>query len=1181
MSKLPVIRNFRNLTSLALLILVLASCGGSDNTNGADPIVSVGLPKNVSIERPAGLSNVPLYLLDSSRTDPLELLPSVSTFNVTTNLDSEILVVLNDLDQLVLLSVVSKDGQKQIINASSTAISLLLIVPSIMEYASEDLDPVVELISSLPETHALASKLDLLLSNTSTVNWVDLFDSSLRIEFSAAVQAVLVSLNNSVARKSNIAYRVGTAGSDLQTESLVQVNVNPTSIVQVNPTYSYKVTNLADRRHIFTKHSVVNGLGREISPGGNEVFNDTRLLSKNLVDAKVYVEVFGPGTGTIKQEAIIPLVKSYFDEVVIPLLNLTLSITSFNSESSAPCLSFATSITNDLAVNDEMIDYMERGEFVKSGLSAIARSFDTVLLSSPDAIKCAAITTLTRKKANVFSELFKKTLLGANIVYNLYGVGSFFSEISSVAAYEKFPLTNLPLDAFVKIDMPDWQPLTNSQLIEPISCPNNTACFIFLSPIGWPEDNGISALANFSISCGLEENEEDCYEADWAFGFLQGKSGPIAGNSVVPYTYPNSVREFDGSENYIGQVEYKDLDHIEGTKHFEVLLQKAGPRIGILKALLGPGFIIKKNSRPFGLLDVPLNGSQKIEFNIKDVRPYASLSSDVLLKVSPISIDNSGGQLACIEGCNPPELISNTSHKVTLEYTPNGTPIEGDIKVTINSNDVMGNESFSFFIAPPPRKWIQEAYVKASNHTVRDSFGLSVSLSNDGNTMAVGAPLEGPLAGNGVRQQGKVYLFTRNGAEWIEQANIENPGLWPQFGAIQKLSGDGITLVVGNFREPCNVIGENKCTITGTTVGVVYVYVRNGNIWTLQDYFRSPNAQRDDAFGGNLDISDDGNTLAVSSRDLSDTLTPNAGAVHVFTRTLNSWSHKAYLKASNADEGDQFGGSISISADGSTLAVGAPREDSDAAGINGDQSDNSVFGQDGAVYVFTRNDDNWSQQAYVKASNPDTSGNGGDTFGNAVSLSDDGNTLAVGALAEDSSATGVRASGDDGDQFDNSGENSGAVYLFSRVGSEWSQEFYIKASNTDLIILPETNQQTRNDNFGSQVSLSSDGDFLAVSAPGEDSNSVGIGNDEFNNQALDSGAVYLFKRTNSQWSQEAYVKASNTGTDDKFGNALSVSGDGSTVVVGAAQEDSNSLGINQSGGNNSANDSGAAYVFRY
>src|SRR5262249_19250367 len=142
----------------------------------------------------------------------------------------------------------------------------------------------------------------------------------------------------------------------------------------------------------------------------------------------------------------------------------------------------------------------------------------------------------------------------------------------------------------------------------------------------------------------------------------------------------------------------------------------------------------------------------------------------------------------------------------------------------------------------------------------------------------------------------------------------------------------------------------------------------------------------------------------------------------------------AYLKASNTDGSDELGWSVALSADGLTLAVGAPFESSMATGIDGDQADNSAPDA-GAVYVFIRTGATWTQQAYIKASN--THANEG--FGFSVALSADGSTLAVGALEESSAATGVN-----GDQVDDSAPDAGAVYVFTRSGATWNQQAYIK-----------------------------------------------------------------------------------------------------------------------------------------
>jgi FG-GAP repeat len=144
-----------------------------------------------------------------------------------------------------------------------------------------------------------------------------------------------------------------------------------------------------------------------------------------------------------------------------------------------------------------------------------------------------------------------------------------------------------------------------------------------------------------------------------------------------------------------------------------------------------------------------------------------------------------------------------------------------------------------------------------------------------------------------------------------------------------------------------------------------------------------------------------------------------------------------------------------------------------------------------AVYVFVRDPaGDWVQQAYVKASNTDA----GDYFGAGLALSGDGNTLAVGASSEDSTATGI--GGNEGNAF----ANAGAVYVFVRDGAEaWSQRAYVKASNTGV-----------NDSFGSIVALSEDGNTLAVGAYHEDGNATGIGGNQANDDAEESGAVYFY-----------------------------------------------------------------------
>src|SRR5882762_7141750 len=228
----------------------------------------------------------------------------------------------------------------------------------------------------------------------------------------------------------------------------------------------------------------------------------------------------------------------------------------------------------------------------------------------------------------------------------------------------------------------------------------------------------------------------------------------------------------------------------------------------------------------------------------------------------------------------------------------------------------------------------------------------------------------------------------------------------------------------------------------------------------------------------------------------------------------------AYIKASNAEAYDHFacgggnqghtGTSIAMSSDGNTMAVGAPFESGGAKGINGNQADNSVYAA-GAVYVYVRQGNSWMQQAYVKASNPGQN----DHFGSSVALSRDGSTMAVAAHWEASAATGVN-----GNQNDDSIPQAGAVYVFTRTGTTWTQQAYVKASNTGSAA------QGDGDQFGFSLALSGDGNTLAVGAITEDSAAKQINGNQNDDTAQSAGAVYVFSRTGSTWTQQAYVKSS-------------------------------------------------------
>jgi hypothetical protein len=153
-------------------------------------------------------------------------------------------------------------------------------------------------------------------------------------------------------------------------------------------------------------------------------------------------------------------------------------------------------------------------------------------------------------------------------------------------------------------------------------------------------------------------------------------------------------------------------------------------------------------------------------------------------------------------------------------------------------------------------------------------------------------------------------------------------------------------------------------------------------------------------------------------------------------------------------------------------------------------------------------------------------------FGTSVSIS--GDTIVVGDISDPSNATGVN-----GDQDNIDAPDSGAAYVFVRNGTTWTQQAYLKPSNTGTTDL-----------FGISVSIS--GDTIVVGAYYEDSNATGVNGDQDNDDAENSGAAYVFVREGTAWTQQAYLKASNTGAYDQFGYSVSISGD--TIVVGKRWE---------------------------
>jgi len=489
-----------------------------------------------------------------------------------------------------------------------------------------------------------------------------------------------------------------------------------------------------------------------------------------------------------------------------------------------------------------------------------------------------------------------------------------------------------------------------------------------------------------------------------------------------------------------------------------------------------------------------------------------------------------------------------------------------------------------------PATWTQQAYLKAANSNANQSYGYSTAI--DGDTIVVGALSEdsnqttitnGTTASNdtSMNAAGAAYVYVRNGTSWTQQAYIKaaNARASGYFGTSVAISGD--TIAVGSYAE-----SSGQTTITNGTgtssdtsapsAGAVYIYTRTGGAWAQQAYIKASNAGTGDRFGTNIAL--EGDTLVVGAgfepsnqttitngtTASNDNSVPRSGAAYVFNRNGNMWAQEAYLKPPNTDTEDRFGYSVSIS--GNTIVATSIWESSNQTTItNGPtaSADNSAS-HAGAAYVFVKVGGNWEQQAYLKAANAEAN----DAYGVSAAIS--GDTIVVGAYWESSNQTtisnGVLASND------NSATHAGAAYVYTRTGSNWSQQAYLKAANA-----------LANNWYGYRVAI--DGDTLVIGSQQESSNQVTITNDataSSDTSASHAGAAYVYARTGTTWAQKAYVKASNARTNYLFSSSLAISQ--KTIVIGSSDEASAQNTITNgptSSSDSSAAKAGAAYVYSY
>ena len=361
--------------------------------------------------------------------------------------------------------------------------------------------------------------------------------------------------------------------------------------------------------------------------------------------------------------------------------------------------------------------------------------------------------------------------------------------------------------------------------------------------------------------------------------------------------------------------------------------------------------------------------------------------------------------------------------------------------------------------------WTQQQKLLRSE-TGLDAFASAVSASGD--TLLVGVSGDDTPAGV---DAGAAYVFVRSGTTWSLQQKLIPPdgSAGDFFGISVSLSGD--TAVVGARLDD---------TPAGPDAGSVYVYVRSGTTWNLQQKVLASDGAAFDSFGTSVSVS--GDTL-VAGAPVADTAGGvDAGAAYVFLRSGSTWTQQQKLLPPDGEPDLDFGFSASLSFD--TVMIGAPSDDT-AAGLN-----------TGSAYVFVRSGASWALQQKLLA--PDAAE--GDDFGFAVSLSAD--TALVGAFADDTAAL-----------------DTGSAYVFVRSGATWSQQQKLLASDA-----------AAGDFFGVAVAVSGEG---AVVGAGRHDAPAGV----------DAGAGYVFARTGATWTEQGTLAAPDPAAGDGFGSSVSLSGD--------------------------------------
>jgi Flp pilus assembly pilin Flp len=356
-----------------------------------------------------------------------------------------------------------------------------------------------------------------------------------------------------------------------------------------------------------------------------------------------------------------------------------------------------------------------------------------------------------------------------------------------------------------------------------------------------------------------------------------------------------------------------------------------------------------------------------------------------------------------------------------------------------------------------------------------DESGISVSLSSDGTIVAIGAWQND---GNG-SASGHVRVYQNVGGTWTQVGvDINGEAAGDGSGFSVSLSSDGSILAIGAHNNDGN----------GSASGHVRVYENLSGTWTQVGQDIDGEAAGDFS-GFSVSLSADGSILAIGAY-LNDGNGSNSGHVRVYENLSGTWTQVG-VDINGEAVSDNSGISVSLSADGSILAIGAVGND--------DQDINA-----GHVRVYQNVAGTWTQIG------DDIEGEAAvDYSGVSVSLSDDGLTLAIGAYLNDGA-----------------GANAGHVRVYQNMSGTWTQ----MGSDID--------GEATGDQCGFSVSLSASGSRVAIGARYNDGN------------GSNAGHVRVYKYMSGTWTQVG-LDIDGEAAGDQSGYSVSLSSNGNTVAIGS------------------------------